>query len=101
MYDTGPSEGVSVMKRTGFHGFTSFSDWLATQAHREDTVGAVARDAAADPHWPRKRTTLPAFVSYLYDRDGRNYSRESLETAWREYEHSSDGAAFNGTRPRV
>ena len=60
-------------------------------------VGEFARAAADDPHWPRRRTTLLAYVAYLTERDGLNFPREPLNTAWREYEAATEAAAFNAS----
>ena len=79
---------------SGFRGFTNFTDWLAGQTGREDPVGAFARGAAADARWPRRRTTLPGFATYLYERDGGDFIREALDVAWKEYEAATDAAAL-------
>lgn len=82
------------MGGSGFRHFTNFTDWLIGQTARTDQVGAFARTVAADSHWPRRRTTLPAFATYLYERDGDNFSRDLLDAVWDEYEAATDAAAF-------
>lgn len=82
------------MGGSGFRRFTNFTDWLLGQTARTDQVGAFARAAAADPRWPRRRTTLLAFATYLYERDRGNSSRDLLDAAWEEYEAATDAAVF-------
>ena len=83
------------MKRSGFRHFTAFSDWLREQAHRQDGIGDFARTAAADPKWPRKRTTLQAFTTYVHERDG---NETDLLAAWREYEAATGAVEFRDRR---
>ena len=86
------------MKRSGFRQFVTFSDWLREQVYRHDGTGEFARAALADPKWPRKRTTLPAFTSYVDERDVHGASQQSLEVAWTEYEAATGAVEFRGNR---
>lgn len=88
------------MKRSGFRHFVAFSDWLQEQACRQDDVGGFARAAAADPKWPRKRTTLQAFTSYVHERDGNSRAEANLEAAWSEYETATGAVEFRDRRGR-
>jgi hypothetical protein len=49
----------------------SFAAWLRNQRRRDDPVGDLARDAAADRHWPKAAKSLPRLLDYLASRGGR------------------------------
>ena len=48
-----------------------FTTWLKAQRGRDDAVGDLARDAAADRHWPKAAKSLPRLLDYLAGRGGR------------------------------
>lgn len=64
---------------------TSFFPWLLRQADRTDPVGAVAREAAQDPAWPKRTDALPRLDRYLRGRGATVDTRRALRRAYGEW----------------
>jgi hypothetical protein len=62
----------------------TFDGWLAQQLHRQDPIGALARDAATDPGWPRGGTDTDRYL-YLADIGATGDTQIALARAHREY----------------
>ncbi len=64
---------------------TGFKAWLKTQTHRDDPVGDIARDAAADPLWPRGNAKLGTLIEHLESSGGSPAAIEALRGAYDEW----------------
>jgi hypothetical protein len=62
----------------------TFDGWLAQQQQRDDPIGDLARDAAADPGWPRAGTESDRLL-YLADSGAPVETQLVLIQAHREY----------------
>ena len=63
----------------------SFAAWLRNQRRRDDPVGDLARDAAADRHWPKAAKSLPRLLDYLAGRRACPGAVEACRRAWAEF----------------
>jgi len=63
----------------------SFAAWLRNQRRRDDPVGDLARDAAADRHWPKAAKSLPRLLDYLAGRGACPGAVEACRRAWAEF----------------
>jgi len=63
----------------------SFVAWLRNQRRRDDPVGDLARDAAADRHWPKAAKSLPRLLDYLAGRGACPGAVEACRRAWAEF----------------
>ena len=63
----------------------SFAAWLRNQRRRDDPVGDLARDAAADRHWPKAAKSLPRLLDYLAGRWACPGAVEACRRAWAEF----------------
>jgi hypothetical protein len=64
----------------------SFEDWLAEQRGRQDAVGDLARDIAADNQWPSGAHSEQR-LNYLVGRNAPVERIAALEAANAEYEN--------------
>ena len=62
-----------------------FTTWLKAQRGRDDPVGDLARDAAADRHWPKAAKSLPRLLDYLAGRGACPGAVEACRRAWAEF----------------
>ena len=60
----------------------TFYDWLQRQRRREDLVGDLARDSAADPSFPKTHVQA---IHVDYFRNLPEEAREAFRSAWQEY----------------
>lgn len=64
----------------------AFSDYLLGQRERDDAVGELARDAARDPEWPKRRgLSFNRLRSYLVVNNASAEALGALAAAWTEY----------------
>ena len=64
----------------------AFSDYLLGQRGRDDAVGHLARDAARDPKWPKRRgLSFNRLRNYLIANNACESAIDALECAWNEY----------------
>ncbi len=61
---------------------TGFKAWLKAQTHRDDPVGDIARDAAADPRWPRGNAKLGTLIEHLEAHGASPAPIEALRDAY-------------------
>nr|MBN1229220.1 hypothetical protein [Anaerolineae bacterium] len=66
----------------------TFTEWLLAQHDRRDSVGELARGAAADRRWPRKDKTFDEYKRYLGWGIQSEGLIEAFEQAWEEYQTS-------------
>ncbi|MGB9457174.1 MAG: YozE family protein [Bryobacteraceae bacterium] len=69
----------------------TFYDWLMTNKHRLGPVGDLARDAAGDVKF-RRRRKLESLAEYLQDLGACDGALFALKDAWTEYELYAKGA---------
>lgn len=60
----------------------TFYDWLQRQRRREDLVGNLARNSAADPSFPNTHVQA-RHVNYF--RNSPEHEQEAFKWAWMEY----------------
>ena len=79
-----------------------FTTWLKAQRGRDDAVGDLARDAAADPHWPKAAKSLPRLLDYLAGRGACPGAVEACRRAWAEFraEGPRSPTGHEGAKPR-
>lgn len=64
----------------------AFSDYLLGQRGRDDAVGELARDAARDPEWPRRRgLSFNRLRNYLMVNNACQSALDALLCVWDEY----------------
>ena len=63
----------------------SFAAWLRNQRRRDDPVGDLARNAAADRHWPKAARSLPRLLDYLAGRGACPGAVEACRRAWAKF----------------
>jgi uncharacterized protein YozE (UPF0346 family) len=63
----------------------TFWAYLKTQAHRNDPIGDLARDAKADKRFPRGLRTLATLTRYL-ENLGAYSAIPAASQAWAEYQ---------------
>jgi len=73
------------MARTRKNPPRSFAAWLKSQRHRDDAVGDLARDAAADRRWPKAARSLQCLLGYLDGRGACAGAVEACRRAWAEF----------------
>lgn len=64
---------------------TGFKAWLKAQTQRNDPVGDIARDAAADPRWPRGNARLSTLIEHLEFNGASPAAVEALRDAYGEW----------------
>jgi len=64
---------------------TGFKAWLDTQTQRNDPVGDIARDAAADSRWPRGNAKLGTLIGHLESHGASPAAIEALRGAYDEW----------------
>ncbi|MFE2323755.1 YozE family protein [Streptomyces sp. NPDC059385] len=62
-----------------------FTAWLLRHVTDEDAVGELARQAAADPHWPEGPDRLKTFIDHLEGRGATRATLQNLTDAWIRY----------------
>jgi hypothetical protein len=62
-----------------------FPAWLAQQTGRDDSIGDLARETAADPDWPPAIVNRPSFRSYFEARDAPAGAFAALHAAMLEW----------------
>lgn len=64
-----------------------FTGWLLTQQHRDDPIGDLACDVAADPNWPADdgSDTPDIYARYITALGGPS---EFVRDAWRAYQRA-------------
>lgn len=62
-----------------------FYSWLRAQRLRDDSVGAVSRDAFWDNSAPKQSDTKQDWVRYYGSRALKTF-HEGVEQAWKEFE---------------
>lgn len=65
---------------------SNFTHWLHTQTARQDPVGDLARDVAADHAWPLTAKTVESYERYLAERGADPALIAALFDAWAEYQ---------------
>lgn len=77
----------------------SFEEWLEARLDDDDAIGDLARDALADPDWPRGAGELNAFVARLLAAKAPPESIAALVKAWESYTRDAnldmDGSPTN------
>ena len=68
----------------------TFPNWLSLQTERQDPIGDLARDAAADHSWPRSAKTVESYERYLAQRGADPNAIIALFHAWAEYDAQRD-----------
>ena len=64
----------------------AFSDYLLGQRGRNDAVGELARDAARDPEWPKRRgLSFNRLRNYLLVNNACQSAIDALQCVWDEY----------------
>ena len=69
---------------------SSFTRWLGAQTERQDPVGDLARDVAADRDWPLSAKTVESYEGYLARRGADPNVISALFDAWAEYDAERD-----------
>lgn len=62
-----------------------FTAWLLRHVTDQGAVGEVARQAAADPHWPEGPDRLRTFTDHLEGGGASRTTLQSLTDAWIRY----------------
>ena len=65
---------------------SNFTHWLRTQTARQDPVGDLARDVAADHGWPLTAKTVESYERYMAERGADPAAIAALFDAWAEYQ---------------
>lgn len=63
----------------------SFRTWLKQHRKADTAIGDLARDALADPCWPRGRGSLDAYRNHMCSHGAITRAIEALEQAWEQY----------------
>lgn len=67
-----------------------FSRWLFRFRDDNSPIGDLARDAFADPQWPRRADDFVVFHAHLRRNHVKLYVFDVLDEAWELYANSSD-----------
>lgn len=68
----------------------NFITFLLQQAHRDDPIGGLAREASSDPSFQRCADTLEEIGTYLCRQGSSKETLDALSRAWVEYEEMLD-----------
>lgn len=76
----------------------SFLGWMKKQVNRNDAVGDLARDVAADPDAPRSYRSMKRYLINL-PQDISPGLMPTLERSWKEFEKSHPPCAEGVRQP--